>query len=155
MMSTPENSVINGDSTFFNGDGGMLTGVGVNGGDLLPGASSGRSDETQTGGNEPRRATRKRTMSTPVGTSVFGGKTQASRGELLLGLAPDRPANITVDGETYSVNVSQSTVNLIRGGYRGTMPRHSISVIEEDIPVEHRLSGIVRRRGVRGTGTDR
>ena len=148
MMSTPENNVTNEDTgSFFNGQ--------------LLGSSSDRSDTPKAEGTATRndspstRRQRKKMMSTPVGTSVFNGTlaidAAAIRGEMLLGFAPDRSAEIIVDGETFSIMVSQSTVNRIRRGYQGTavLSDRSISAInDENIPFEHRLMGIVRRRGV-------
>jgi hypothetical protein len=107
----------------------------------------------------PTRA-RQKMLSTPVGvsgSSLFGqpplrqapsdiASSSANPVSPLLMLgAPAQTAEITLDGETYTVRVSNDAANRVRQGHDGTLVGREITVNEADIPVEHRLKGFVRK----------
>lgn len=113
-----------------------------------------------------RRRVRQKMRSTPVtGGSLFDGPKQApapeepkvhggaggregSRRDPFMGMG-GQSAELVVGGEVFKIRVMPETVHRIRSGYSGELLEDSsVKFSGKDVPIEHRLQGIIRTSGL-------
>lgn len=109
-----------------------------------------------------RRRVRQKMRSTPVvGGSLFDeppstpkpqaeAKGRASRqADPFSAKTGGQVAELVVGGEVFHIRVMPETIHRIRSGYRGEMlDDASVRFSQKDVPLEHRLQGLVRHGGL-------
>ena len=134
--------------------------------DVVPEEKTVTFDTAQPSAKAPQTTTRRRVRqkmrSTPVvGGSIFdeppstpkpqaeakgGAQRQADPFSAKTG---GQVAELVVGGEVFHIRVMPETVHRIRSGYRGEMlDDASVRFSQKDVPLEHRLQGLVRHGGL-------
>ncbi len=116
-----------------------------------------------------RRRVRQKMRSTPVvGGSLFdespssptkpqadakeGGARQA---DPFSGMSGGQMAELVVGGEVFHIRVMPETIHRIRSGYSGELlDDASVKFSQKDVPIEHRLQGLVRTGGLETISED-
>ena len=118
-----------------------------------------------------RRRVRQKMRSTPVtGGSLFDGPKQPPAPEepKIAGAGRRQPgsrkpfaslggqsAELVVGGEVFKIRVMPETVHRIRSGYSGELLEDSsVKFSQEDVPIEHRLQGLIRTSGLQTISED-